>query len=173
MDPRTAALQSVLAEVGDGRMTWVSAKPRTSVVARKNLGAEKARGEWVGFLAPEDVLSPVAFFLAVLSLQSDEPCDLIYSNEAAIDRDGNKSHGVPLEARVQLVQPHPLQLYRSVLDGAALAFIELGDFDSSAEEHHEQDFLLRFPRGRRHGGFCRFFFATVEAAFWLLRLPQR
>lgn len=138
-----AALQAVLSQVGDGRMLWVSAKTRTTAVARKNLGAKKARGEWLGFLAPEDVLSPVAFFLTVLSLQSDSSCDLIYGNEAAIDREGSRILAFlskPEFSWFNLIHFNYIGQFWMVRRSL---FSELGDFDSRAEEHHEQDFLLR------------------------------
>jgi GT2 family glycosyltransferase len=55
-------------------------------VALRNRGAAQARGEWLGFLAAGDVLSPVALFQMILELEFDgREFALLYPNEVRFE----------------------------------------------------------------------------------------
>jgi O-antigen biosynthesis protein len=73
----------------DSRFRWISSRFSSRAELLK-AGIESAKGEWLGFLHPHDVLSPIALFHYMHSVVGEERPDVLYCHEAFLSSDGKK-----------------------------------------------------------------------------------
>jgi len=74
----------------ESRIRYCLSPERLGISGTMNRAGELARGEYIGFLDHDDVLSPVALHYVVESIQA-EPADVIYSDEDYLDRAGRRT----------------------------------------------------------------------------------
>jgi len=71
----------------DSRVRCCASSDRLGISGAINRAGELARGQYVGFLDHDDVLSPLALHYVVESLQQD-PADIVYTDEDYLDEAG-------------------------------------------------------------------------------------
>jgi hypothetical protein len=129
--------------VKDPRVRRLVVPPSATDVELANLGAAKARGKWLGFLSPDDLLSPVALYELMEEASRHPGTALFYPNEARVD---------PLSSRATDFLSKPEFSWLDLLHFNYVGsfwlvsrewFGSIGGFDEHAAPFQSHDFLLR------------------------------
>lgn len=134
--------EAVVRSLGESRFHWTSVAAQ-GIALQKNEALKLVQGEWVGFVAAGDVLSPVALYHCILEGYREKATDVIYANEAWLDPTFKEIEGFFSKREfswfslIHFNYVGTCWLVRRALVDVA------GPFDPGCEADHIHEFLLR------------------------------
>jgi O-antigen biosynthesis protein len=151
------AARSLVQAEKDSRLRWVEAPGAHSDAALKREGRLSAKGEWVGVLLPEDVLSPVALYRIVLENIAHPKSDVFYTNEATFDDSLTVTNGFitkPEMSWFNLIHFNSIGRFwvirRKVMEA-------VGGLREEVGEGHEHDLFLRLYENKSEFSLVPYF----------------
>lgn len=140
-DPALSAAVEAYA-AAEERIRFKPLAENAGISAATNAGLELCRGEFVGFLDHDDVLTADALLRVAQALAADPELDVVYSDQDKLDLHGHRADPFlkpawsPVYALGAMYIGHLLVVRRSVAEAA-------GGFDSAFDKIQDFEFMLR------------------------------
>ncbi len=126
-----------------GHFSLVERRANEGISATLNDGLNKAVGEWVTFLGPEDLIAPNAFKVVFDALKQKPDCMFAYTDEVVVGA-GNTILGVLWKPAYDPVLLSGMNYINHFSIFKRSRLLTIGQFDSQLDGSQDYDFLLRY-----------------------------
>jgi glycosyltransferase involved in cell wall biosynthesis len=148
-DGSTDDTQESVARIDDPRISYVRRHDRGGVSVARNVGIERARGRWIGFLDDDDVWAPTKLSRQVAAMVA-QGRTWSYAGEVLVDADLRVVAGSPPPPPEDVVRR--IERHNSVPAGASNVVVgsdrlaQVGGFDASLTIGEDWDLWIRLAR---------------------------